>query len=316
MLHKCTRDQWLVDDLDWDLPPPDLPREKEEAVVQYFTDMAGIELLAAALFDAERRQTDDPVLRDIFASFVVDEQRHSAVARRLAAYYDVHRYRTYRPNAHMQRFAPHFVAAIQHLTPEIANAYITVGEILLDVALLRSLNDYVDDDMSHAAMDLINRDESRHIAIDFHMVEHYSSDAYIESLRHAPKPPARQRLRAWWHFANVLFHAKPFLHDVFFAPMRVTDPKGRRLLEAFKRVQLVSRKPEVRRRPFLRFMTTLQDVYNHPIAGVVFGRVLLRVVGIEPRLLAILYTPEELVRAYKMSIEDLAEETLDLKLAN
>ncbi len=38
-----------------------------------------------------------------------------------------------------------------------------------------------------------------------------------------------------------------------------------------------------------------------------------RILGIEPRLVAVLYTPEELARADKMSIEDIAEETLGLK---
>ena len=41
MLDKCVRDQWSIDDLDWSIAPPELPRDKEEAVVQYFTDMAG-----------------------------------------------------------------------------------------------------------------------------------------------------------------------------------------------------------------------------------------------------------------------------------
>lgn len=313
MLGRCRRDQWEAGDLDWSLEPPDLPREMEEAVVQYFTDMAGIELLAGALFDAQGRKTDDPVLQEIFRSFVTDEVRHSKVARRLARFYDVNHYRAYRQSPHLERFAPHFVAAIEYLSPEIANAYITVGEILLDVALLRSLDDYVDDEMSHSAMRLVNRDESRHIAVDFHMVEHYSSDAYVESLKDRPRRPMRQQLRAWWHFGNVLYNARPFFQDVFFGPMRITDPRGRRLLEAFKRVQLVSRKPEVQRRPFIRFMTTLQDLYNHPVAGLLFGRLLIRILGIEPSMVAVLYTPEELARAYKMSIEDIAEETLGLK---
>src|ERR1700761_4515420 len=95
MLEKCSRDQWSIDDLDWSVKPPPMSRDKEEAIVQAFTDMAGIELLASALFDVQRRKTDDPTLAKIFESFVIDEQRHSAVARRLAAHYDVHRYRAY-----------------------------------------------------------------------------------------------------------------------------------------------------------------------------------------------------------------------------
>src|SRR5687768_3688810 len=140
MLSKCRRDQWSVDDLDWNVPPPILPRAKEEAIVQYFTDMAGIERLAAALFEAQGRKTRDPVLKEIFATFVVDEERHAEVAARLARHYDVHRYRDYRQDDGLIHFRPHFLAAIEYLPPEIANGYVTAGELLLDVALLRSLN--------------------------------------------------------------------------------------------------------------------------------------------------------------------------------
>src|ERR1700712_1802251 len=95
MLDKCVRDQWSIDDLDWSLPPPQLPRAKEEAVVQYFIDMAGIEKLAGALFEVQRQKTADPTLMKIFSTFVADEKRHAAVAERLAHHYDVHRYRAY-----------------------------------------------------------------------------------------------------------------------------------------------------------------------------------------------------------------------------
>jgi len=51
-------------------------------VVQYFTDMAGIERLAAALFEEQRRRADDSALAALFESFVVDEARHAEVALR------------------------------------------------------------------------------------------------------------------------------------------------------------------------------------------------------------------------------------------
>lgn len=310
MLEMCRRDQWSLDDLDWSAPPPPMDEDKERAVCQFFTDMAGIELLAAALFDAQRRKTDDPVLREIFRSFVRDEERHSDCAARLARHYDVRHLRAYRPNRHLLRFAPHFVNAIEYLSPEIANAYITTGEILLDVALLRSLDDYVADAMSHQAMRLINRDESRHIAVDFHMVELYASDTTVP-----PPRPLPDQVRAWWAFGRVLWHAKPFFRKVFFEPMDRTDPSGRRLLEAFKRVQLLSAKPSVRARPFTRFLLTLQALYNHPVFGALFGRVVLRALGVDGRVAAILYTPEELERAYRMSFDELAQAALAAKHA-
>ncbi|MBV8761985.1 MAG: diiron oxygenase [Deltaproteobacteria bacterium] len=313
MLDKCVRDQWSIDDLDWTIPPPKMPRDKEEAVVQAFVDMAGIELLAGALFDVQRKKTADPTLRKIFSTFVADEKRHSAVAARLAQHYDVHHYRTYTESPALTDFRPHFLALVEKASPEIANAYITSGELILDVALLRSLDDYVADDMSARAMHLINRDESRHIAIDFHMTEHYCSDEHLAEIRSRPRPPVREMAAGVAALARMMWHAKPFLQQVFLAPMDRTDPSGRRVQEAFKRIQLVLRKPTVARTPWSKMMIGFQDLYNHPVIGKVLGRVLLRLLGAEDRAARILFTKEELARTERMSFDELAEEALAVK---
>ena len=313
MLEKCVRDQWSISDIDWNVPPPALPREKEEAVVQAFIDMAGIELLAGALFEVQRDKTTDPTLRKIFATFVADEKRHSAVAARLAEHYNVHHYRQYKESPSLTAFRPHFLHLVRNTSPEIANAYITSGELILDVALLRSLDDYVDDEMSHRAMHLINRDESRHIAVDFHMTEFYCSDEYLEIVRARPRPSLRQIARMTKNLATMMWFVKPFLQEVFLKPMDTTDPSGRRVHEAFKRIQLVLRKPSVARAPFSKMMIGLQNAYNHPIYGRVLGRVLLRVLGAEDRAARILFTQEELARTQQMSFDELAEEALSVK---
>lgn len=313
MLDKCVRDQWSIDDLDWSGPPPAMTRDKEEMIVQAFLDMAGIERLAGALFEAQREKTTDPTLRKIFSTFVADEKRHAAVAARLSAHYDVHHYRVYAESDALTRFRPHFLALVRDTSPEIANAYITSGELILDVALLRSLDDYVADDMSHQAMHLINRDESRHIAVDFHMTEHYCSDAHLAEIRRRPRPPLREVVRMTRVLATMMWHAKPFLEQVFLAPMDRTDPSGRRIQEAFKRIQLVLRKPTVARTPFSKFMIKMQELYNHPILGKVLGRFLLRALGAQDRAARILFTPEELARTQQMTFDELAEDALALK---
>jgi hypothetical protein len=311
MLDKCVRDQWSVDDLDWSIAPPEMPREKEEAVVQCFTDMAGIELLAGALFDVERRKTTDATLAKIFSTFVADEKRHAAVATRLARHYDVHHYREYRESPSLAAFRPHFLNLVETTSPEIANAYITAGELILDVALLRSLDDYVCDAMSAQAMHLINRDESRHIAIDFHMVEKYSSEAHAAEMRARPLPSAAEIYRGLRALALMMWHAKPFLQQVFLAPMDITDPTGRRVQEAFKRVQLLMRKTT--NTPFSKFMYAAQSLYNMPVVGRLFGGVLQRVLGGEDRAVRFLYTRAELERTRRMSFDELAQEALALK---
>jgi hypothetical protein len=313
MLDKCVRDQWSIDDLDWSLAPPILPRDKEQAVVQYFTDMAGIEVLAGALFEVQRKNARDPTLAKIFATFVADEKRHSAVAARLAKHYDVHHYRDYVESPSLTRFRPHFLALVERSSPEIANMYITSGELILDVALLRSLDDYVADAMSHRAMQLINRDESRHIALDFHMTERYASDEHLAEVRRRPRPSLVELSRGMRALVTMMWHAKPFLNEVFLTPMDRTDPSGRRIAEAFKRIQLVTRKPTVARLPFSRFMIAVQDAYNHPIVGKLFGRLLLRALGSEDRLAKILFTSEEFARSQRQSFDEMAEDTLAAK---
>lgn len=313
MLEKCIRDQWSVDDLDWSIPPPQMTADKEQAICQAFTDMAGIELLAGALFEVQRQKTSDPTLKKIFATFVADEKRHSAVAARLARHYDVHRYRTYTESPALTRFRPHFLAVVEQTSPEIANAYITSGELILDVALLRSLDDYVADEMSHRAMHLINRDESRHIAIDFHMTETYCSDEHLATIKARPPLGWRQKAEGVRTVATMMWHAKPFLQQVFLAPMDRTDPSGRRVREAFKRIQLVLRKPTVARTPFSKMMIAAQNAYNHPLIGRVLGPLLLRVLGAEDRAARILFTRDELARTQQMSFDELAEDALAAK---
>jgi hypothetical protein len=314
MLEKCVRDQWSIDDLDWSVKPPELSRDKEEAVVQAFLDMAGIELLAGALFEVQRTKTEDPTLKKIFSTFVADEKRHSAVARRLSEHYNVHKYREYTESESLTAFRPHFLALVEKTSPEIANAYITSGELILDVALLRSLDDYVADDMSHQAMHLINRDESRHIAVDFYMTELYCSDEHLASIR-ARKQSWREFARGWRALATMMWHAKPFLQQVFLAPMDRTDPSGRRIQEAFKRIQLVMRKPTVARTPFAKFMIGAQTLYSHPVLGKVLGPLLLRALGAEDRAARVLFTQEELERTQRMSFDELAEDALSAKFS-
>jgi hypothetical protein len=316
MLEMARRDQWQIDrDLDWSVKPRALSREDEISIVQYFTDMAGIEQLAGALFAVQRDNASDATLRAIFQTFVIDEERHSRVADRLARHYDVHRYQRYERNPHLVRFSKHFVKAARHLSPDIANAYITSGELLLDIALLRSIDDFVDDEMSHAAMKLVNRDESRHIAVDYHMSEYYASAAYDAWLAKQPRRRRRDRARAAISLAGVMFHAQPFFRDVFFGPMELVDRDGRRLREAFKRIQLLGLKTGTER-PFAKFLRALFDLYNHPRWGRVTAPLVTRVMGVPERVIRHLYTDEEEANLVNVTYEQMADDALAAKTVN
>ncbi len=316
MLEKCRRDQWTVGELDWSRTPREMSPEHETAVVQYFTDMAGIERLAGALFDEQRKKVTNPLLREIFETFVVDERRHSHAAQMLADFYDVHHYKIYQQNPHLTRFTPAFVDALRYLSPAIANAYITAGELLLDIALLRSLDDFVDDEMSHEAMRLVNRDESRHIAIDYHMTEYYCSSEYARDAPETSEPGYAEQARAWQAFALLLYNAAPFFRAVFFEPMDLVDPEGVRLREAFKRIQLLGQKEEVAKQPFTRFMQAMSDLYNTPMVGTVLGPVLQRIMGTDPRVIVQLFNETELQWAKQATFSEMAEEAVEQKYVN
>jgi hypothetical protein len=313
MLARCREGQWQLDDVDWSRPARPMPREREREVVQYFIDMAQIERFAGALFAEQERRTSDPVLAAIFASFVIDEERHARAAERLALHFDVHGLRAYGPSPTLLRFRPKFLAALQYLSAEVANTYIVGGELLLDIALLRSIDDYVDDATCHDVMKLINRDESRHVAVDYHMVEYYASPAWQGELERLPRRSPAQSARAAWAFAGVLATAKPFIRDVFIEPMSRVDPQRRRMREAFKRMQLLGAKPGVAARPFSRFLRVLRFLYKNPATHVVFGRLAERIVGVPGEYLRDLYTEAEWDRAAGMHMDALASEALAAK---
>jgi hypothetical protein len=315
MLGSCRRDQWKVGDLDWTRRPRDMSREDEMKIVQLFWDMAGIERLAGALFREQERRVSDPRLKAIFSSFVIDEVRHSHAAQMLADFYDVHHYKEYSQSPSLAAFAPVFVDAVRYLSDDIANAYIVSGELILDIALLRSIDDFVADDMSREAMKLINRDESRHIAIDYHMCEYYGSDEYQQKRAARPSLPPVEQAKGAATFALMLYHGQPFIRDVFLSPMEHLDPRGKRLREAFKRMQLLGNKEEKAKLPFAAFLRFLDAVFNHPVGGRLFGGIAGRLSGVGS-FMERFYTEEELQDARKKSYAELAEDALSAKTVN
>lgn len=263
MLEKCLAGQWRIAELDWEREPSPMSREKEEEVVQYFTDMAGIERIAAALFEEQAARAEDPRLKAIFKTFVDDELRHARAAELLAEHYNVHEYRIYRQSETLHHFAYHFINALRHLSAEVATVYVTVGELLLDIALLRSIDGFVDDPMSSEVMTRINRDESRHIAMDFYMTEYYATAEYQEELAREPKRPLLDELAAWYAFMQTMRHARPFLKAIFLDPMSTIDPQGERILEAFSRYQNLIERPGVRERPLSKTILRTQALASY-----------------------------------------------------
>ncbi len=293
LLSKCRQERWCVDDLDWSRPPRPMRREEEMTLVQTFVDMAGIERIARDLFAVMQARVDDPVLAEIYGCFVEEEERHAVVAERLARHYDVHGYRAYTLNPNLERFAPRLVATARAVSPEIANVYVTTGELILDIALLRALDDACDDPTCRDAMTRINRDESRHVAIDFYMSERLAREP-VE---------ARASLRGAVELLRMMALARPFVRDILIEPLDRFDPDGVRLREAFKRMQLAMRRPGVAQRPFSRLLRASQWVALRPVLGRVLQPLITAAIGVDRRAFERLYSPAELARVRQTARE-------------
>lgn len=228
MLERCEREQWSVADFDWTATPIPLSLEREQEICAYYVNMSYIERLAGALFLALAKRVDDPTLEAIFRTFHADELRHSHAAARLADYFDVHHFRVYTPNVPMLRFIPAFVSLIERVHPAYATSFILTGELILDVALLRSLNAYVDDPVSRAVVDRINQDESRHLAMDMHMTEYFARGALGRDMAGPWLDPS------WW---GVLTWGPGFFSEVFFRPMQRLDPSQARMRDVMRRLR-------------------------------------------------------------------------------
>lgn len=226
MLERCRREQWDVADFDWTAAPIALSSEREQELCAYYVNMSYIERLAGALFLALAKRVDDPTLAAIFETFHADELRHSHAAARLADYFDVHHYRVYTPNVPMLRFIPAFVNLIESVHLAYATNFILGGELILDIALLRGLNAWVDDPLSRAVVEKINQDESRHIAMDMHMTEHFAERAAA-----GPTPWLDPN---WW---SVLAWGPGFFTEVFFRPMERLDPSGAQMRDVMRRIR-------------------------------------------------------------------------------
>jgi hypothetical protein len=265
MLDSCERGQWSVDDFDWTATPVPLERAREEQVCSYYVNMSYIERLAGALFLSLSERVDDPRLAAIFRSFHQDEIRHSHAAARLADYFDRHHYRIYTPNIPMLRFIPYFVGAIDGLNPAFATSFILGGELILDMALLRGLNRYVDDPLSRAVVEKINQDESRHLAVDLYMTEYF---ARIGRGGGAGDNPWVDR-----NFWGVLTWGPGFFAEVFFRPMQILDPAQEQMRAVMARLRRFYDRPALAENPAVAEFKGVVAFFESAIGATIGGAV-------------------------------------------
>lgn len=270
MLERCRKGQWDIEDFDWTKTPEiKLSKEDEIRFCQYFMDMSYIELVAGALFLSLSKKMTDPTLKEIYVLCYEDEERHSLAAHKLCHYFDIHQHKIYTPNINLIRTIPYYLKAIENAPPSVANMIILFGELILDIALLRGINERMPDPLSRSVIEKINADESRHLAMDFFMTEYCSENDLTT------KENANYNMFNILDFQTMKLnrYGWPSLMSVLFRPMAALDPTNKQMKGAMRRFRSILLKDSTQNNPTVRNINNLADFFESPIGGVA-GRVL------------------------------------------
>lgn len=305
LLEKARRDTWSIREVSLDGPVRPMSRTDEEAVVQYLTDFIFIERMAGAFFEALRHKVDDPLVVELLGHFVEDETRHAQAMQLLADRFDVHHHRIYAANPHLVALTQRMAEWIRLAPPDAASAAVTVGEIVFDIAYLKPVDDFVDDPVARAVFRRIHRDESRHIALDYLLLDAYGAEDVD-----LPKPTLAQTAALSLAFARALRAGVPFMREVFFGQSTHVDPDGRRLRDAVRRIQLLSHRGQLSSRGFGRIYGAVQRAFDSPLAGPCARGLMGALVNGDPEVFRSQFSAAERAAHVRRSAEDAAHETV------
>lgn len=172
-LARIQERQWALADIDWNAPGAELVTDEQRPGLRSFmADVTWIEQVGSRAFAALARSADDPVLADIYRYFQAEEQRHAnaelALMRRwgMVAPGEVPT-----PSSSIRLAMSWLDRFADGLPLTVLATAIPMLEVALDGALLKFLVDEVPDPLCGVVFDKINNDESRHLAVGYHVLE-------------------------------------------------------------------------------------------------------------------------------------------------
>jgi hypothetical protein len=172
MLVKIKDRQWALADIDWDAPGADtISEEFKPKLKEFMSDLTWIENVGARGFAALASKAPTPTLAEIYRYFHAEEQRHAnaelALMRRWGM---LEADEVPEPNVNV-RLAIDWLDRYSDEVPlSVLGTVIPMLEVALDGALLKFLLEEVHDPVCHEVFEKINNDESRHIAVDFEVL--------------------------------------------------------------------------------------------------------------------------------------------------
>ncbi|MEZ0340126.1 ferritin-like domain-containing protein [Mycobacterium sp. pV006] len=179
MLAKIKDRQWALADIDWDAPGAErITDEQRPKLKAFMADLCWIENIGARGFAALAKKAPTPTIAEIYRYFHAEEQRHAnaelALMKRWGMLDEVTeggRPAMPEPNVNIRLAMDWLDTYADDMSLSILGTVIPMLEVALDGALLKFLLEEVDDPVCHQVFEKINNDESRHIAVDFAVLD-------------------------------------------------------------------------------------------------------------------------------------------------
>lgn len=173
MLQKIKDKQWALVDIDWDAPGAELIEPDLWAKLKPFmTDLMWIENVGARGFAALAKKAPNATLKSIYEHFHAEEQKHAnaelALMRRWGMLDDDE---VPPPSVNVQLVITWLDKFSDGMSLSILGTVIPMLEVALDGALIKFITDEVKDPVAQAVFQRINSDESRHLAVDFEVMD-------------------------------------------------------------------------------------------------------------------------------------------------
>ncbi|MBA0046021.1 ferritin-like domain-containing protein [Mycobacteroides sp. LB1] len=173
MLQTIKDKQWALADVDWDAPGAEqITDEQRPKLKAFMADLVWIENIGARGFSALAKKAPNETLAEIYRYFHAEEQKHAnaelALMRRWGM---LEKDEVPVPNVNVRLAIEWLDRYSDGLSLTILGTIIPLLEVALDGALLKFLLEEVNDPICHEAFRHINSDESRHLAVDFHVLD-------------------------------------------------------------------------------------------------------------------------------------------------
>ena len=173
MLAKIKDKQWALADIDWDAPGAELiTDEQRPKLKEFMADLCWIENVGARGFAAMVDKAPNDTVAEIYRYFHAEEQRHAnaelALMRRWGM---LEEDEIPEPNKNIRMAIEWLDTYGDEMSLSVLGTVIPMLEVALDGALLKFLLEEVKDPVCHQVFEKINNDESRHIAVDFAVLD-------------------------------------------------------------------------------------------------------------------------------------------------